>query len=446
MVKVITYGTFDLLHEGHIRLLKRAKKLGDYLIVGITSDTFDKSRGKINVVQSLSERIDGVRKTGLADEIIVEEYDGQKIDDIKRLGVDIFTVGSDWKGKFDYLKEYCKVVYLERTKGISSSDLRSEERSLRIGLVGKENFVFKFAREAGFVNGAKIIGLYFNHVDDIVPPDMVGKISVFDSYEKMLEVSDAVYIASSPEYHYAQIKEALEKDKHVLCESPICLSTKEWKELKSLAESKGLVLLDSLKTAYSTAYSRLLLLAKEGTIGDLVSITSTSTSLRPIETNKSRLAEDWSSIFSWGPIDLLPVFQLFGCDYKDLSFATRFQPNTNFDLFTKINLIYPHATAVTYSGIGIKSEGELVIAGTKGYIYVPAPWWKTDYFEVRYEDPNNNQKFFYPLEGEGIRYEILSFIKTINEHKDYSYISDEISYAFVKIFEEFRQRKNLYEL
>ena len=126
MKKVITYGTYDLIHKGHIRLLERAKALGDYLVVGVTADNFDRARGKINVQQSLIERIENVRQTGLADEIIVEEYEGQKIDDIKRLGIDIFTVGSDWKGHFDYLNEYCKVVYLDRTQGISSSELRAE--------------------------------------------------------------------------------------------------------------------------------------------------------------------------------------------------------------------------------------------------------------------------------------------------------------------------------
>ena len=128
MVKVITYGTYDLFHYGHQRLLERAKALGDYLIVGVTSDSFDLTRGKINAQQSLMERIESVKATGLADEIIVEEYEGQKIDDIKRYGIDIFTVGSDWKGKFDYLNEFCKVVYLDRTEGVSSSELRAEKR------------------------------------------------------------------------------------------------------------------------------------------------------------------------------------------------------------------------------------------------------------------------------------------------------------------------------
>ena len=135
MVKVITYGTDDLLHFGHIRLLERAKALGDYLIVGVTADGFDLARGKINVQQSLMERIEAVKATGIPDEIIVEEYEGQKIDDIKRYNVDIFTVGSDWEGHFDYLKEYCKVVYLERTQGVSSSEIRSDKRALKLALM-----------------------------------------------------------------------------------------------------------------------------------------------------------------------------------------------------------------------------------------------------------------------------------------------------------------------
>ena len=110
MIKVITYGTFDLFHEGHYRLLQRAKALGDYLIVGVTTEAYDKARGKLNVVDSLVTRIENVKKAGFADEIIIEESPGQKFNDIKRLGIDIFTVGSDWVGTFDYLSDYCKVI------------------------------------------------------------------------------------------------------------------------------------------------------------------------------------------------------------------------------------------------------------------------------------------------------------------------------------------------
>ena len=85
----------------------------------------------------------------------------------------------------------------------------------------------------------------------------------------------------------------------------------------------------------------------------------------------------------------------------------------------------------------MKSEGELIVSGTKGYVYVPAPWWKTDYFEVRYENPANNRRYFYQLDGEGIRYEIVSFIKMIQTGKKISYISDVCSGKIVKLIEDF---------
>ena len=128
MKKVITYGTYDLFHEGHYNLLKRAKALGDYLIVGVTTEHFDLARGKVNVIDPIMTRIENVRKTGFADEIIVEDHEGQKIEDIQKYGVDIFTLGSDWVGAFDYLKPFCEVVYLDRTADISSTSGTGRDR------------------------------------------------------------------------------------------------------------------------------------------------------------------------------------------------------------------------------------------------------------------------------------------------------------------------------
>jgi choline-phosphate cytidylyltransferase len=231
--------------------------------------------------------------------------------------------------------------------------------------------------------------------------------------------------------------------KHVLCESPLTLTVAEWNEVKQLAREKGLVLFDSLKTAYSTAYYHLLLLTKSGAIGDVVSIDSTSTSLCNVQ-RYDDLNDEWPSICSWGPTDMLPVFQILGCKYKDARFSSKYgDQKLTFDVFTKIDFNYPHATATTKSGIGIKSEGDLVVSGTKGYIYVPAPWWKTDYFEIRYENQADNKKVFYQLDDEGIPYEILSFIRSIVKGVDYSYISDDISLAFVKVIERFVNKKEV---
>lgn len=446
MVKVITYGTYDLLHYGHIRLLERAKALGDYLIVGVTADSFDLTRGKINVQQTLMERIEAVKATGIADEIIVEEYEGQKIDDIKRYGVDIFTVGSDWVGKFDYLNEYCKVVYLDRTEGVSSSEIRAEKRELKIGLVGNSTLLNKFEKECHFVNGVSVSGVCTTDDSDL-SDDIKEHYLVTDSLDEVLKVSDAVYIVSHPTKHYEQIKQALLAGKHVLCESPIAIKTSDFEELQKLAQEKNLLLMDSIKTAYSTAYNRMLVLAKGGKIGDIVSVDSICTSLSDLEIKTKRgtsLDEVWNSICAWGPTAMLPIFQLLGTEYVKKQITSHLIAE-DFDIFTKIAFVYPHAVASLKVGKGVKSEGELIISGTKGYIYVPAPWWKTDYFEIRYENPADNKRYFYQLDGEGIRYEIVSFVRAIQKGKAVTFIDPVLSKDIIGAVEDFYS-KHLIEL
>lgn len=445
MTRVITYGTYDLFHKGHLKLLERAKALGDYLIVGVTADSFDRVRGKINVQQTLIERIEAVRATGLADEIIVEEYEGQKIDDIKRFNVDIFTVGSDWRGHFDYLNEYCQVVYLERTQGISSSDLRTEERKIRMGIVGESSIINKIILESKFVNGLTISSIY-----SLYPKFIKSEYTYLEekSYETLLEKSDAVYIISNPLEHYSQIKSALLQRKHVICESPIATNIVQYDELRNLASANGCILMDAVKTAYSTAYYRLLLLAKSGRIGDIVSIDVTCTSMENLlNTEAQGLKYIWNSINSWGPTAMLPIFQLLGTDYKQKSIISRsLAEDDYFDSFTQINFVYEHAVATLRVGQGVKSEGELIISGTNGYIYVPAPWWKTDYFEIRFENPQNNKRYFYQLDGEGIRYQLVSFVKMINLSYNVAYVDDKTSKAIVRIIEDFYNRKDYVEI
>ena len=436
MVKVITYGTFDLLHYGHIRLLERAKKLGDYLIVGITTDDFDKTRGKINVRQTLTERIEAVKATGLADKIIVEEYEGQKIDDIKRYGIDIFTVGSDWKGKFDYLSEYCKVVYLDRTKGVSSTKIRTENKPISMGIVGDyAPFLNKFQKEDKYVNGIEIIGICTNNLE--IMSDEIKKLKIkTNDYKELLKNVDSVYIRSEPKEHYEQIKQALNSNKHVLCESPIGVTEKECIELLEIAKKNGCVLMEAIRTAYSTAYSRLLLLLKAGKIGEVISIDATCSSI--INYKKS-------SFCDWGPTTLLPIFQILGINYKDKKIITKLNRKGE-DIFTKVDFIFNNATASLKVAEGAKSEGELIVTGTDGYVYVPAPWWKTDYFEIRYEEQANNRRYFYQLDGEGIRYELVAFIRSIQENKNNNYIEENVSIAISKMMEDFFEKNDFIEI
>lgn len=438
MTKVITYGTYDVLHYGHIRLLERAKALGDYLVVGITSDDYDKTRGKINNQQSLAERIQSVKNTGLADEIVIEEYEGQKIDDIKRLGINIFTVGSDWEGKFDYLNEYCKVIYLPRTEGISSTEVRSQKRKVRLGIVGNARYRNKIINEADYVNGIEISGVYSRYNEKEAEEN--NTFFHTSKYEDLLESVDAVYILSEPHNHYIDTQKALKAGKHVLCESPIALDEKDCLELHRLAEENHLILMDAIKTAYSTAFERLVLLAKSGKIGEIISVDATCTSQR--ESSDYPDESMRGSLTTWGPFALLPIFHLLGNDYNNVSIVSR-KSAENCDAFTKIDFIYPHAVASIKVAIGAKSEGELIITGSQGYIYAPAPWWKTDYFEIRYENPERNKRFFYQLDGEGIRNEIVVFCRAVESQKNMSLVSKEESIGIARIISCFRDGINL---
>jgi glycerol-3-phosphate cytidylyltransferase len=125
MKKVITYGTFDLIHHGHINILRRAKAMGDYLIVALSTDEFNAGKGK-QVYYAYEERKQILEAIKYVDEVIPETRWEQKIDDVVKHGVSVFVIGDDWTGKFDFLKPYCEVVYLPRTEGISTTQIKNE--------------------------------------------------------------------------------------------------------------------------------------------------------------------------------------------------------------------------------------------------------------------------------------------------------------------------------
>lgn len=210
-------------------------------------------------------------------------------------------------------------------------------------------------------------------------------------------------------------------------------------ELEELAKEHHCILMDALRTAYSTAYMRLLLLLKGGIIGSVKSVDATCTSLKhqkKFETGDLR--KEWNTICAWGPTAMLPVFQILGTDYKSKVMASHvLNEDESFDLFTKIDFIYENAVASIKIGQGVKSEGELIVSGTKGYIYVPAPWWKTDYFEVRYENLEKTKRYFYQLDGEGIRYLLVAFCKAIESGISPGFIRREVTREFVHVIHKF---------
>lgn len=449
MKKVITYGTYDLLHQGHINLLRRAKELGDYLIVGVTNDSFDRDRGKLNVRNNVLERVEAVKATGYADQIIIEDYIGQKIDDIQKYGVDIFAIGSDWEGKFDYLNEFCEVVYLPRTEGISSTMLRDESTiDVRIGIIGCGRVANRFPAEADVVSGVKVVAAYDINLD--AAKSLATKSSdiiAYDNLEDFYNAVDAVYIATPHLTHYDYIKQSITKGKHVLCETPLVLRGDSAMEVYSMAANQGVFLMEANKTAHCPAFNHLMVMIKSGVIGEVVDVEASLSKLWDDDMSLREFdpQQGGGSMYELGSYPLLPIMKLCGINYEDVVFYSRMKDGV--DMYTKGNFRYNKTVCSFKVGLGVKTEGNLVISGTKGYAYVPAPWWKTDYFELRYEDQNQNKKFFYKWDGSGLRYEIQEFISCIvNNRQSTARLRRRESIAMAGVMQQFGERKNLIEI
>lgn len=127
--RILTYGTFDLLHVGHIRLLRLAKALGDELIVAVSTDSFNEVKGK-RAINSYEDRKEILESISYIDSVIPEHHWNQKISDVNEYSIDVFVIGDDWEGEFDYLKEYCEVVYLPRTEDISTTQIKEIVQSI----------------------------------------------------------------------------------------------------------------------------------------------------------------------------------------------------------------------------------------------------------------------------------------------------------------------------
>lgn len=443
MKRVITYGTFDLFHEGHYQLLKRAKGLGDYLIVGVTTEHFDQMRGKLNVIDPIVERIENVRRSGFADQIIVEDHEGQKIEDIQKYEIDILTVGSDWRGHFDYLKDYCQVVYLERTPNISSTMLRSRMFPIiRVGIVGTGRIAPRFVTESKYVSGLTVPCAYNPNRESAQEFERTQKRPCYTgAYGDFLKEVDAVYIASPHETHYGYAKEAIGRGIHVLCEKPLAFTAGEARELYRLAGERGTVLMEAIKVAYCPGFQQLLAVAKSGRIGRIRDVEACFSRIADPDSRERTDTRYGGAFLEYGGYPLIPIMKLLGLNYQRIQIDSILD-DKGIDLYTKIQLRYPEGMACAKTGVGVKSEGQLVVAGTKGYILAKSPWWLTKEFEVRYEDPSRADRYEPSFQGDGLRYEISRFVSEINGTADgKSRLTPEESIAMAGIAEEFMRQQ-----
>lgn len=408
MKKVITYGTFDLFHRGHYNIIKRARALGDYLIVGVTSESYDIERGKLNVRDSLIKRIENVRRTGLADEIIIEEYQGQKVSDIIKYDIDVLVVGSDWRGKFDYLRNYCEVVYLERTKNISSTQLRGEGKLFNIGIVTDDIQDNGMVVESKFVSGLHVESVYSE------TEETAGKFcdkyeldSYWTDYDRFLEDLDIVYIKCKQSRRAEYIERAIEKDKYVISDTPMALSPDRLRGLFAKAKEHNVVLVERLTLVFLRAFNQLVWLIHSNLVGNPVSV-KCAISQDDFEGGKS-----FNETVSHA---ICAIIKLLGKDCLDVNTNAVKDARGNF-VYDVITMKYKDALATIEIGTTVDVEDELVIIGTEGRVTIPNDWWNTGYFEANISGKEFLKRYSFNFEGNGMRYLLQELMIMIRDQR-----------------------------
>ena len=362
MKKVITYGTFDLFHEGHYNILKRAKALGDYLIVGVTSESYDIERGKLNVRDSLLKRIENVRRTGFADEIIIEEYQGQKLSDIIKYKVDLLVLGSDWRGKFDYLKNYCDVVYLERTKNISSTKLRGEGTTYTVGVVTDNDQDNGIVWETKYVSGL--------HVECVFSENAEAAESFCDKYELdsyysveadngewqqgfdcFLSQVDIVYIKTEQPKREKYIRRSLELGKYVISDAPMTDNKGKLKDLFALAAARHVLLVEKINLVYLRAFNQLVWQTHSALVGDIVCV-------------KCSISQDHfeggRSFSETAVLPLCAIIKILGRNYQEVN-SNVVKDRSGNCIYDMITMKYQDALATIEIGTTVDVEDEFVV-------------------------------------------------------------------------------------
>lgn len=289
---------------------------------------------------------------------------------------------------------------------------------IRLGMIGTGRIARRFVDAVKRVGETRLVCVYNPHEDSAehfaqsVWMKDVNRPLATDSWEQLMELVDAVYIASPHATHYEYIKKALLAKKHVLCEKPMALCEQNVIEVYDLAEKQDCVLLEAIKTAYCPGFIAMMEKAKSGVIGEICDVEACFTKLVPTNMREYTDVAYGGSFTELGSYVLLPIMKLLGTNYQKVSFQSLYGMD-GVDKFTKINLTYQKGIGLGKTGIGVKSEGELIISGTKGYIYCQAPWWLTKRFEVRYEDPRKQDVYEYECEKKDLQYEIEYFVQKI---------------------------------
>ena len=284
---------------------------------------------------------------------------------------------------------------------------------IRLGIIGTGRIAKRFVPEARYVERIEVSAVYNPNLNSAKLFATELFISNYtDKKDEFIEAVDAIYIATPHETHYEYAKKMLLAGKHVLCEKPMVFSKAQAEELFAIAEENNLVLMEGIKTAYCPGFQALQQVIKSGKIGKIYDVEACFSKLGSTNMREILDSNHGGSFLELGTYSMLPSLKLLGTEETDLQFHSALAINGT-DIYTKASFEYGSATGLAKTGLEVKSEGQLVIAGSVGYIVVQAPWWLTRRFEVRYENPNKKDIYDFPYEGQGLRYEVKAFVEQI---------------------------------
>lgn len=430
MKKVITYGTFDLFHIGHYNILKRAKEYGDYLIVGVTADRYDIERGKLSVHDSLAVRIENVRKTGFADLIIVEEYLGQKITDIIKYNIDVFVIGDDWKGKFDCISNYCELVYLERTEGISSTKMREKTfNKHNIGIITDKKSDNQIFKEVSALSGTEVTAVFSEDKEILKEFEKKYNVNnIFYNYEDMFKYIDIVFIELELRKRYKFILNALNAGKHVICDTPFALDVDKGNQLFEIANQKKLLLLNNLKMVHSQVFHQFIWIARSGLIGNIIDFNCS------VSKNDSNVKYLFYELLSMA---LCAMIKIMGLDYSDMKYHLITEGKSI--EYASLYFDYKDSKARLNIGNKVRVDNKIEVVGTKGTLRMGDNWWRANYFEWQKVDDNTKKIFNMNFDGNGFKFLLRDTVDLIenNRYKTKA-LTPEESIKMIEVLQEIK--------
>jgi predicted dehydrogenase len=294
---------------------------------------------------------------------------------------------------------------------------------MRIGIIGTGRIAKRAVKEIMEVQGLKLAAVYnpnLQHAKEFAA--LTEGAMATSSLDEFVGEIDAAYIATPHALHYKYAKEMLLAGKHVLCEKPLTFNEDEAFELYDLAGDKKLVLMEAIKTAYCPGFKKIQEVVESGAIGDVVDVEAAFTRLTLPPCREFEVEAYGGSFTEFGSYTLLPIFRFMGTKYRDVQLRY-IKAASGVDGYAKAEFVFGDMSgtdsdggaafgfATARTGLTAKSEGQLVITGTKGYVLVPSPWWLTKYFQVRHEDPGQIEEYRCEFEGDGLRYEFREFLK-----------------------------------